>query len=124
MRPGEAGGARGRAGAGAGRQGKPCRALSAGHLRRGEPGHLLLRRLRLDVGECRAPSSPPAGAPGLGLVRGPQAPGVVAIAADSSFFVAGRVRLQLGGLRHQLPVHELHGKAVFHRRWQPCRRGN
>lgn len=52
------------------------------------------------------------------------APGVVASSADSGVPVAGRVHLQLGGLRHQLPVHELHGKAVFHRRWQPCRRGN
>lgn len=63
------------AGAGAGRQGKLCRALSAGHIRRGEPGHLLLRRLRLDVGELRAPSFAPAAAPGLGFVRGPRGRG-------------------------------------------------
>lgn len=60
---------------------------------------------------------------GCGSVVAP-GPGVVAIAADSGFPTAGRVHLQLGGLWHQLPLHELHGKAVFHRRWQPCRRGN
>uniref|UniRef100_A0A8D0F4A7 Transmembrane protein 208 n=1 Tax=Strix occidentalis caurina TaxID=311401 RepID=A0A8D0F4A7_STROC len=47
------GGARGRAAgrAGPGRADKPCHALSAGRLRRGEPGDLLPRCLRLDVGE-------------------------------------------------------------------------
>lgn len=62
-------GGRARRGAGPGRggqTGKPFRALSAGHIRRSEPGRLLLRRLRLDVGERWAPCSAPRGHLGWG----------------------------------------------------------
>lgn len=68
------------------------------------------------TGPGRGPPLPPPLPPGPAAAE--------AAVPERSLLLAARLRLQLRGLRHQLPLHELHGKAVFHRRWQPCRRGN
>lgn len=71
MRPGRAPAGHGAGGEGRAPGRQPCRALSAGPLRRGEPGDLLSRRLCLDVGErpagCCCGQGPGEGGRGLGL---------------------------------------------------------
>lgn len=104
-----------RAGAGAGAD--AAISLPSGCVRRGQPRHLLPRRLRMDLGEHRALRALLGALMLLLLVpRHPQR------CPTASLLLAARLRLQLRGLRHQLPLHELHGQAVFRRRWQPRRR--
>lgn len=108
-------GAQRRAGAGA----DAAIALPSGCVRRGQLGHLLPRRLCMDLGEPRALGALFGALMLLLLVpRHPQR------CPTASLLLAARLRLQLRGLRHQLPLHELHGQAVFRRRWQPRRRGD